>query len=275
MIFIGSPWMIEDYFSNESIKSSPSQKRLIFITKKQNGFEKRDKVSLINSKLNNFLLISNSLNSNYEVVYKAKSQIKKLWRSEKYDDINKLNSCPFWQNFNNIKREKIKLVENKHDSEKVYLVNVSNIDSTDLKYSKEELIELCISLNKSIVGSKQQLRKGFDASTMIGKGILKDILLEAKFYNANKIIFNKELLPHQSKKISSMTNIKISDRTELILEIFEKNAKSKEAHTQIELAKLKYELPRLIGLEKDSLKSQVVLDLKGLVRKNLNKEEDI
>ena len=77
----------------------------------------------------------------------------------KYDDINKLNSCPFWQNFNNIKREKIKLVENKHDSEKVYLVNVSNIDSTDLKYSKEELIELCISLNKSIVGSKQQLRK--------------------------------------------------------------------------------------------------------------------
>ena len=45
MIFIGSPWMIEDYFSNESIKSSPSQKRLIFITKKQNGFEKRDKVS--------------------------------------------------------------------------------------------------------------------------------------------------------------------------------------------------------------------------------------
>ena len=250
MIFIGSPWMIEDYFSNESIKSSPSQKRLIFITKKQNGFEKRDKVSLINSKLNNFLLISNSLNSNYEVVYKAKSQIKKLWRSEKYDDINKLNSCPFWQNFNNIKREKIKLVENKHDSEKVYLVNVSNIDSTDLKYSKEELIELCISLNKSIVGSKQQLRKGFDASTMIGKGILKDILLEAKFYNANKIIFNKELLPHQSKKISSMTNIKISDRTELILEIFEKNAKSKEAHTQIELAKLKYELPRLIGFGK-------------------------
>ena len=85
---------------------------------------------------------------------------------------------------------------------------------------------------------------------MIGKGILKDILLEAKFYNANKIIFNKELLPHQSKKISSMTNIKISDRTELILEIFEKNAKSKEAHTQIELAKLKYELPRLIGFGK-------------------------
>ena len=85
---------------------------------------------------------------------------------------------------------------------------------------------------------------------MIGKGVLKDILLEAKFYNANKIIFNKELLPHQSKKISSMTNIKISDRTELILEIFEKNAKSREAHTQIELAKLKYELPRLIGLGK-------------------------
>ena len=47
-----------------------------------------------------------------------------------------------------------------------------------------------------------------------------------------------------------MTNIKISDRTELILEIFEKNAKSREAHTQIELAKLKYELPRLIGLGK-------------------------
>ena len=92
MIFIGSPWMIEDYFSNESIKSSPSQKRLIFITKKQDGFEKRDKVSLINSKLNNFLLIKNSLNSIYEVVYKAKSHNKKLWLSEKYDDINKLNS---------------------------------------------------------------------------------------------------------------------------------------------------------------------------------------
>ena len=247
MIFIGNPWMIEDYFNNDSVKSNPSQKRLIFISNKKNGFEKKDKVALINSKFNNFLMVNNLRKLSYEVIYKEKSSNKQLWSTENYDDINKLNESPLWQNFNKIKRNKIKLVDNNYDSERVYLVNISDKDSYDLENSKIELNELCNSLGKIVVGNKHQIRKELDSRTLIGKGLLNDVLLESKFHNANKIIFNKELLPHQSKKISSMTNIKISDRTELILEIFEKNAKSKEAHTQIELARLKYELPRLAG----------------------------
>ena len=113
--------------------------------------------------------------------------------------------------------------------------------------SLDQLEELCKSLGKQIVGYKTQLRKTFDSRTLIGKGVLDEILLESKYHDASSIIFNHELSPIQSKEISKLTNIKISDRTELILEIFEKNAQSKEAHTQIELARLKYELPRITG----------------------------
>ena len=114
-----------------------------------------------------------------------------------------------------------------------------------------ELRELSKSLGKEVVVSDFQIRKTYDSKTLIGKGFLADVLLEAEYLGASKIIFNKELLPFQSKEISKQTYMKISDRTELILEIFKKNAQSKEAHIQIELARLKYALPRIAGTGKN------------------------
>ena len=251
MIFLGNPFEIENFFNNETLRSNPTQKRLIFISSKKNIFEKKDKVALINSKLNNFLLIQNSVNINFEICYKNSGDKKNLWASELYNDINDLNKSAYWTNLKFSKKNNLKLVENKSIKEKVYLVGVSDNSQNDLDYSMDELNELCSSLDKIVVGSKTQVRKKYDTTTLIGKGVLNEILLEAKFYNADKIIFNKELLPHQAKKISNTTTINICDRTSLILEIFEKNAKSKEAHIQIELARLKYELPRLIGTVKN------------------------
>ena len=114
----------------------------------------------------------------------------------------------------------------------------------------DELRELAQSIDLDVVGSNYQIKKQHDSKTLVGKGFLSDILLEAEYLGASKIIFNKELLPFQSKEISKLTYMKVSDKTELILEIFRKNAQSKEAHIQIELAKLKYELPRLAGTGK-------------------------
>ena len=136
-------------------------------------------------------------------------------------------------------------------NEKIYLVGISITNKKDLNNSMAELRELSKSLGKEVVGSDFQIRKTYDSKTLIGKGFLADVLLEAEYLGASKIIFNKELLPFQSKEISKQTYMKISDRTELILEIFKKNAQSKEAHIQIELARLKYELPRIAGTGKN------------------------
>lgn len=203
-------------------------------------------MAFINSKFNSFLMIHNTENSKFQLCHKGESKDKSLWKIEDFHDINKLNSSAFWIKYTSNKNKQARTF-NQGSSESVYIVGVSDKDNLDLKSSIDELKELCISLNKNIVGVKTQLRKKIDSATLIGKGLLNEILLEAKFYNAKKIIFNKELQPYQSKKISMLTNINISDRTDLILEIFEKNAQSKEAHTQIELARLKYELPRLAG----------------------------
>ena len=246
LIYLGETSEIEKYFNNDSIRSNSYQKRLISISQKKKNFEKKDKVAFINSKFNSFLMIQNSEHIKFQLCHKGDRSTKSLWKLEDYDDINKLNNSSFWISSTSNKKKSIgKLVQN--SSESLYIVGVSDTDNIDLKSSMKELKELCISLNKNIVGEKTQLRKKIDPSTFIGKGLLNEILLEAKFYNAKRILFNKELQPYQSKKISMLTNINISDRTDLILEIFEKNAQSKEAHTQIELARLKYELPRLAG----------------------------
>jgi len=136
-------------------------------------------------------------------------------------------------------------------NEKVYLVGVSIQNKKELNNSMQELIELSSSLGKEVVGSDVQVKKAYDSKTLVGKGFLSDVLLEAEYNDASKIIFNKELLPFQSKEISKLTYMDVSDRTELILEIFKKNAESKEAHIQIELARLKYELPRIAGSGKN------------------------
>ena len=253
LVYIGQIWEVEDYtvlkFGDKNIQNS---KRLITISNRKNDFQKNEKVSLINSKFLNYLLIRRPTKENNIFSICSKNTNKKsndFWNINSYKDINELNEESLWTLSDNKYSQGKQLKVNK-SKEKIYLVGVSITNKKNLNNSMAELEELSRSLDKDVVGSSFQIRKAYDPKTLIGKGFLSDILLEAEYLGANKIIFNKELLPFQAKEISKQTYMAVSDRTELILEIFKKNAQSKEAHIQIELARLKYELPRIAGTGK-------------------------
>ena len=253
LIFIGEIWEVEDYtvlkFRDKNIENS---KRLITISSRKKDFQKNEKVSLINSKFINYLLIRKNNNNNlFSICYKNNEKNSEtFWKTDSYNDINLLNDESSW-NFIQTKSPKKKNSKENRLKEKVYLIGISLLNKNEIENSMEELKELAESLDLEVVGSKYQIKKEYDSKTLVGKGFLSDVLLEAEYLDANKIIFNKELLPFQSKELSKLTYMKISDKTELILDIFRKNAQSKEAHIQIELAKLKYELPRLAGIGKN------------------------
>jgi GTPase len=110
-----------------------------------------------------------------------------------------------------------------------------------------ELEELAKSAGGNIVGTMFQIREAADPATLVGKGKLDEIRAEANARNAPLIIFDSELTPMQQRNIEKATERRVVDRTQLILDIFAKHARSREGQLQVELAQLNYLLPRLTG----------------------------
>jgi GTPase len=110
-----------------------------------------------------------------------------------------------------------------------------------------ELEELTKSAGGNVVGSMFQIRDAADPATLVGKGKLDEIRAEANARNAPLIIFDSELTPMQQRNIEKATERRVVDRTQLILDIFAKHARSREGQLQVELAQLNYLLPRLTG----------------------------
>ncbi len=92
-----------------------------------------------------------------------------------------------------------------------------------------------------------QIRRDIDPRYLVGKGKLKEIILHAKHYGADTIIFDTELTPAQANMISEESDLEVMDRSQLIIEIFAKHAKTNEGKIQVRLAELRYNLPRLRG----------------------------
>jgi GTP-binding protein HflX len=113
--------------------------------------------------------------------------------------------------------------------------------------SLAELEELARSAGGNIVGTMFQIREAADPATLVGKGKLDEIRAEANARNAPLIIFDSELTPMQQRNIEKATERRVVDRTQLILDIFAKHARSREGQLQVELAQLNYLLPRLTG----------------------------
>jgi len=109
----------------------------------------------------------------------------------------------------------------------------------------KEFIELAKAAGYEIVGVLQQSRRIPDSSYYLGKGKVTELAEMVKTLKPDKIIFNKELRPNQAINLENLTKIEVIDRIQLILEIFTKRAGTKEAKLQIELAQLKYLLPKL------------------------------
>lgn len=128
------------------------------------------------------------------------------------------------------------------EGERAILVGVEDEESL------EELEELAKACNVSTVGKVLQRRNRIDTAFYIGEGKVDEVALARQAKNANVIIFDDELSVAQIRNLEDVTGTKVIDRTTLILEIFARRARSKEAKIQVELAQLKYRLPRLTGM---------------------------
>jgi GTP-binding protein HflX len=95
------------------------------------------------------------------------------------------------------------------------------------------------------VGRAMQARKAPDPATFIGRGKAEEIAAEARELGAELLVFDDDLSASQVKNLTELTKLAVTDRSALILDIFDLRAKSREARTQVELARLKYMLPRL------------------------------
>lgn len=131
--------------------------------------------------------------------------------------------------------------------ERAIIVGV-NLNDPNFEYTMEELANLAEALNVEVVGEVTQNLDRINPSHYIGKGKILEIKNFYEEKNANVVIFNDELSPSQIRNLEQELDCKVIDRTTLILDIFDRRAKTKEAKLQVELAQLQYMLPRLVGL---------------------------
>ncbi|MCA2979948.1 MAG: GTPase HflX [Myxococcaceae bacterium] len=117
----------------------------------------------------------------------------------------------------------------------------------DTEASLTELKELARTAGVEVVDELLQVRRQADPKYLFGKGKLDELNLRAMQLHADVLVLDKELSPSQARGISEATSMKVLDRTQLILDIFAQRAQSAEGKLQVELAQLKYLMPRLVG----------------------------
>jgi GTP-binding protein HflX len=127
--------------------------------------------------------------------------------------------------------------------------------------SMTELRELARTAGVRVVDEIVQIRKSIDPRTVLGKGKIEDITLRALELGAEVLIFDRDLAPSQLRAITNETDLKVLDRTQLILDIFAQHARSRDGKLQVELAQLKYALPRLV--EKSTAMSRLTGGIGG------------
>jgi GTP-binding protein HflX len=126
------------------------------------------------------------------------------------------------------------------------LVHVTTSQRADAEASLDELAELAASSDLDVVDRILQRRASFDPRTLMGSGKLEDLIIRALRLQADFIVVDRDLTPAQARAIAVATDIKVIDRTQLILDIFARRARTHEGKIQVELAQLKYLLPRLM-----------------------------
>ncbi len=136
--------------------------------------------------------------------------------------------------------------------ERSILIGVSNGKRSIAEDSLLELRELADSAGLTVMDSVMQHRPKIDPKFLIGKGKLNELIIRSYQLGAEVLVFDHDLTPAQTKVIGDMTELKIIDRSQLILDIFAQRAHSRVGKVQVELAQLKYRLPRL-GTRDDAL----------------------
>ena len=130
--------------------------------------------------------------------------------------------------------------------ERAFLVSVTTAPRRIARESLAELEELSLSGGIHVVETVIQQRKRIDSRFLMGRGKLQELAIMALREGATMFIFDQELNASQIRSITDQTDLKIIDRTQLILDIFAQRAQTREGKLQVELAQLKYMLPRLV-----------------------------
>ncbi len=131
--------------------------------------------------------------------------------------------------------------------ERALLVSVTTASKRVAEDSMIELRELSESCNIAVMDTVIQHRQKIDPRFLMGEGKLSQLVIMALQKGADLLIFDQELNPSQVRSITDLTDVRVIDRTQLILDIFAQRARSREGKIQVELAQLKYLLPRLVG----------------------------
>ncbi len=131
--------------------------------------------------------------------------------------------------------------------ERAFLVGVYPGSGQKARRSMDELGELARSSGLQVLEEALQVRPHPDPRYVLGKGKLEELIIHSKQVGAEILLFDRDLTPGQLRNLSQMTDQKIIDRTQLILDIFAQHAHSRDGKIQVELAQLKYLLPRLVG----------------------------
>ena len=141
----------------------------------------------------------------------------------------------------------MEMYENEVKPERALLVEVDTGDY-DTEASLTELYELVRSAGAEPFGSMTQKRPSPDKATCVGSGMMIQIKEFCEKYEIELLVFDCELSPSQIRNIEKISEVHVVDRTMLILDIFAARAKSKEGKLQVELAQLRYMMPRLSGM---------------------------
>ena len=138
----------------------------------------------------------------------------------------------------------------RQDEYKAILVGLQRNRDEDISYSMEELKGLAEAANAEVLGMMTQNLERPNTATLIGKGKVEELAEMVKNMEADTVIFNDELSGMQLRNLEDALDVRVIDRTILILDIFADRASSREGKLQVELAQLQYRMPRLIGFGK-------------------------
>lgn len=168
------------------------------------------------------------------------------WQIETFESVHKLR-----QDFADFLRDleaqftRSPRLQEVADRTGVLLVGVSRGEPSKARRSMQELERLADTAGLTVVNTHLQNRRQVDGKTWIGTGKLQELLVEAMHTGAEALIFDGELSPSQLRNVAQLTDLKVLDRTQLILDIFAGHATSREGRLQVELAQLRYRMPRL------------------------------
>jgi GTP-binding protein HflX len=132
-------------------------------------------------------------------------------------------------------------------SERAILLSVTRSSGPEVQDSMDELRELARTAGVEVIDAIVQHRRDLNPRYLMGEGKMREVIIRALQLGATLLVFDQELSPAQVRSISEITELKVIDRSQLILDIFSRRAVSLDGKVQVELAQLKYILPRLTG----------------------------